>query len=599
MDLYELTDVRPVRITVCKDGANKQVWFLRKADRPAEDELIALTSQPTVIVKSDWSAVYCIVAEPGSIENGGLLAPEVSDRWASEAEIRKAAHYFMANGDLTVGMHDALDEYGQVVENAVAPATFSVEGPDGEKRKIKKGSWYIALTPNDRCREAIEAGEFNGISIEGSGVRTLVEKAAGGDGGGIVGLHTIESPDELLKSITAGGEWEDASKHFGEFGALCLALAASELQKAAPGPGLDRSPKKNWVERVGGFGKRNWIYRAAKWLANTKGMSIGHAIATAINAAKKGCATGDLNWPGKQSVNMGSRAQMCAAVAKWESMKARAGGLKKSNPGELRKSAATPVTVAEVVDVLDRLDRTDEEEPVKKGLLHAIAKKLGLDPDEFEAEQLAKRRITFGEAIAQQELEDELPKAFDTLRSVIWRAFYPMDSEDDDDPKAIVSQSLDEFGTWADQLLSRVMVSKADGEAWTEEEVAAIAKAIGAPPEGLIDGVGTLPGNGHESNREGDVALTAEERAELDGLKKGVGDLTELVKGIGEKIDAAQEPEPPTVEDLAKAVGKIGEELALVTQGVATLVDPGSTQDDGDGEAVAKANGTSPIGLLR
>jgi 2'-5' RNA ligase len=49
-----------------------------------------------------------------------------------------------------------------------------------------------------------------------------------------------------------------------------------------------------------------------------QGTPESQAIATAVNVAKKMCATGDLNWPGKQSVNPGSRAEACAAVAQWK-----------------------------------------------------------------------------------------------------------------------------------------------------------------------------------------------------------------------------------------------------------------------------------------
>jgi hypothetical protein len=83
---------------------------------------------------------------------------------------------------------------------------------------------------------------------------------------------------------------------------------------------LDRSPKKNWVERAGGLPR--YIVRIAKHLLR-KGMTMSHAIATAINAVKKMCLTGDLNWPGLQNVNLGSKAQACAAYAKWKSMTAR------------------------------------------------------------------------------------------------------------------------------------------------------------------------------------------------------------------------------------------------------------------------------------
>lgn len=49
-----------------------------------------------------------------------------------------------------------------------------------------------------------------------------------------------------------------------------------------------------------------------------KGMTESHAIASAVNAAKKMCSDGDLNFPGHQDVNPGSRAEACAAVAQWK-----------------------------------------------------------------------------------------------------------------------------------------------------------------------------------------------------------------------------------------------------------------------------------------
>jgi 2'-5' RNA ligase len=60
-----------------------------------------------------------------------------------------------------------------------------------------------------------------------------------------------------------------------------------------------------------------YIKRISKHL-RSKGMAEGRAIATAVNAAKKMCATGDLNFPGSQQVNPGSKAQACAAVAQWK-----------------------------------------------------------------------------------------------------------------------------------------------------------------------------------------------------------------------------------------------------------------------------------------
>ncbi|MBO0820276.1 MAG: hypothetical protein J2P26_05440 [Nocardiopsaceae bacterium] len=79
----------------------------------------------------------------------------------------------------------------------------------------------------------------------------------------------------------------------------------------------------NWVEKVGGL--PSYIKRISKHLTR-KGMSKSHAIATAVNAARKMCRTGDVNFPGVQQVNAGSRAEACAAIADWERKKAQARG---------------------------------------------------------------------------------------------------------------------------------------------------------------------------------------------------------------------------------------------------------------------------------
>lgn len=97
--------------------------------------------------------------------------------------------------------------------------------------------------------------------------------------------------------------------------------AVAQLAAAALPDEEDTAELANWVEKAGGLPA--YIKRIAKHLQK-KGMSESHAIATAVNAAKKMCATGDLNFPGKQSVNPGSRAEACAAVASWEAKKAKA-----------------------------------------------------------------------------------------------------------------------------------------------------------------------------------------------------------------------------------------------------------------------------------
>lgn len=93
---------------------------------------------------------------------------------------------------------------------------------------------------------------------------------------------------------------------------------------------LERVPGvQNWIERLPAGMRAAWnrsiIYRAAVHMHQERGMSVGHAIASAINWCKHIVRTGDVKqWPGPQTVNPKSVAECVAALALWESMKAYA-----------------------------------------------------------------------------------------------------------------------------------------------------------------------------------------------------------------------------------------------------------------------------------
>jgi uncharacterized protein YdaT len=80
---------------------------------------------------------------------------------------------------------------------------------------------------------------------------------------------------------------------------------------------------KNWVEQTGTGHLPRYIRRIANHLKK-QGYSESRAIAVAVNAAKKMCASGDTNFPGKQNVNAKSRAEACKAVAEWNAKRAQA-----------------------------------------------------------------------------------------------------------------------------------------------------------------------------------------------------------------------------------------------------------------------------------
>jgi len=85
---------------------------------------------------------------------------------------------------------------------------------------------------------------------------------------------------------------------------------------------LNLSPLKNWVEKNGGL--PTYINSVATAiLRENPGWSISRVIATAVNWAKKTCATGKA-FGGKVSVSKAVQTAACSAVAQWEKRKAKA-----------------------------------------------------------------------------------------------------------------------------------------------------------------------------------------------------------------------------------------------------------------------------------
>jgi len=168
MPRHLLSDVDVVAISIVDKGANRKRFFLRKSDDGAE--LFDLPSSNRLVKADDWSAVYCVVAEPDWEENAGRGAPDpsVTDVWKDADEIRRASHKFMRNGALVNKMHETLEPFGQVVENFIAPTDFWIDS-----EVIKAGSWVVAIEPSEEGRAKIEADEFTGVSIQGTGLREL------------------------------------------------------------------------------------------------------------------------------------------------------------------------------------------------------------------------------------------------------------------------------------------------------------------------------------------------------------------------------------------------------------------------------------------
>jgi len=86
------------------------------------------------------------------------------------------------------------------------------------------------------------------------------------------------------------------------------------------GCSLNRSPKKNWVERGGGLPK--YICAIARALVRN-GHPMSSAISIAISRAKHWATAGEQSG---HAVHPETRAKAAAAVSQWEALKARAHG---------------------------------------------------------------------------------------------------------------------------------------------------------------------------------------------------------------------------------------------------------------------------------
>lgn len=183
MPRFQLKDVEVSAISLVKQGANGKRIALLKSGDESKPELLHVDR----LIKSgadDWSTLYCVVAEPGTVEGGGALAPPgTEDVWASEDEIAKAAHSFMANGGLINSEHqdvllgEEFKAFGQLVENAVALDDITVPGTT---EVIAKGSWYIGVEPTDAGKAMVDSGEITGVSLQGDCTRVATTEDEGG-----------------------------------------------------------------------------------------------------------------------------------------------------------------------------------------------------------------------------------------------------------------------------------------------------------------------------------------------------------------------------------------------------------------------------------
>jgi hypothetical protein len=347
MATHALRDVDPTCITICKKGANRQRIFLKKEADAGDANVVLPAPHDLMKTGDDWSAFYCVVAEPGAEEDPGQGSDQsIIDVWADESEIRKAAHRFAKNKGYVNRMHGALAEQGcHVVENAIALQDIAV----GDQT-IKKGSWYLAIEPSQEMRALVESGEITGVSLEGSGVRELLGKAASFAG--------------AARCKSCGSKVAMDAKSCQNCGGSSLAKVGTthEPTTAPGGPGLFRMKGKQLPAVI------QHVFNDLVQSGHPKGpLTYRLAIGIVRNWAQGHDGKGN-----KVSADVQRKA--AAAIAEWEKLKAEA----KAKPN------------------IKKVDDMDDDD--KRGLMHRIGVALGLAKGGEEVDGLTDEETALIEA---------------------------------------------------------------------------------------------------------------------------------------------------------------------------------------------------------
>ena len=173
------------------EKTGKVAKFLKGFLGMLEDEEAEIPPNSVSIVKAgaivktndEWQVFYSPVFVPDEEHGQGLATtgnPETPDVVNAD-EIRKAAHGFLAefvrNSEMGIGVDHASSmphEQAQLVESWIEKADVTYETPNGPEL-IPDGTWMIGVHISDAdLWKSVKSGERTGVSMEGTGVRTLV-----------------------------------------------------------------------------------------------------------------------------------------------------------------------------------------------------------------------------------------------------------------------------------------------------------------------------------------------------------------------------------------------------------------------------------------
>lgn len=266
--------------------------------------------------------------EPVAVPVGQLTVGESGHAAMSDSASAAVEHYDVT-GTAVAHVAAGEDEHGVWVAGVIAPGTpeakvreLAASALSGDWRRIRGSLELVAALavnvpgfPVPRARVA----SGSPLALVAAGAVAPAEPAASG----AVVLDYDTLADALASRLEVRQMQRqqdlvtrrDAVLAFERLGNEQLAARkATALLTLRRHEALGQLAKGN----DGGGPIPKYMKRIADHLMKEEGYDESRAIATAVNAAKKMCSTGDTSLPGKQSVNAGSRAQACAAVAQWE-----------------------------------------------------------------------------------------------------------------------------------------------------------------------------------------------------------------------------------------------------------------------------------------
>lgn len=302
-------------------------------------------------------------------------------------------------------------------------------------------------------------------------------------------------------------------------------------------PSLERKPggPDNWVERAGGL--PSYIERIAKRLHYEKGMSISHAIATAVNTVKRWARMGKVakyGDPNNKHVTPKTVALAAKAVGEWMA-KRKAGSLNLSD-ATLRLIDLCDVSEEFALDLAAELGQEfldlSDTETCAKCSAQATKKVIWADGRAYQPscddhvkdvqDMLTKRNGKMAELAGVRDLSDVAVDKTDTMVALML-------------PKAVASAVAVEGGVPSQDMHVTLTFH---GET-TDEQHAGLVEALqayakdwgGKPLRGSIGGLGTFPADDAEKGSPWWIPVDV----------PGVNTLHEQVKAVADKHAPAAE----------------------------------------------------------